>query len=209
MYTLLSKEGIYPKNTIVDPSDSNLVKLYLTVNNKDNKLSDCTFDNGLLELREENEITINSVFKLSSVSSRNILKENIPFKYLDYTNIIRDKKTKKQIIQSQFYNLQLYNTTHSITYCAEDCDNKNKNPNIKSAQNAFCAQNNTKTHVPSLKNGYLYEKIIESKEESNIDINKLKLTINGLESTIPKSISTPSIKLHKLEDTYNIKNYLT
>jgi len=211
MYTLLSKEGIYPKNTNIDPLDSKLVKLYLTVNNKENKLSECTFDNGLIELREENEITINSVFKLSAISPRSIVKENIPFKYIDYNHTSKDKKTKKEICHSQFYNLQLYNTSNSITYCAEGCENKkndSKNPDNITAQNGFCAQNNTKSHNPSLKNGYLYEKIIESKEES-IDINKLKLTINGLENNnITKSSTIQSIKPHKLEDTYNIKNYM-
>ena len=34
MYTLLNKSGIYPSETIINPSDNNKVKLYLTVNNK-------------------------------------------------------------------------------------------------------------------------------------------------------------------------------
>jgi len=34
MFTLLPKEGIYPDNTPIDPNDTKLVKLYLTVKNK-------------------------------------------------------------------------------------------------------------------------------------------------------------------------------
>ena len=198
MYTLVSKEGIYPPNTVVNPSDNKLVKLYLTVNNKNNTLSKCSFEDGLLELREEDEITTNSIFTLSEVSPRSIVKENKPFKYIDFVNSYVDEKTKVTLVQSQFYNLQIYKTNQSITYCSEGCADVN----------SFCAQNDTLSHVPSIKNGYLYEKI-KNTHSNQLNLKDLKLTTNGLETNILKlPTSEPEIKKHSLDDTYNIKNYM-
>ena len=202
MYTYLKKEGIYPDKTVINESDEKLIKLYLTVNNVNNKLEQCTFDNGLLELREENEITINSVFTLSSLAPKKILKENNPFKYIDFNNTYLDPKTKQTFIQSQFYNLQLYSSPISITYCAEGCDDVN----------SFCAQEKNVKNFPSNKNGYIYNKVIEH-QKNDIDVKKLKLTKIGLEhiqdnSNINKITTNTNIIKHKLNDTYNLKNYM-
>jgi hypothetical protein len=189
MYTLLKKEGIYPQDTIVNPLDNNLVKLYLTVNNENNKLDECTFDNGLLELREEYEVTQNSVFTLLSSAPKKILKEDKPFKYIDFNKTYFDPKIKQHLIQSQFYNLQLYNSRINITYCAEGCDNVN----------AFCAQKQTL-------NGYIHEKVIE---HQNNDVTNLKLTKSGLENIEDKvKKTTTNIVKHKLSDTHELKNFL-
>ena len=163
-------------------------------------MNQCTFDDGLLELREENEITINSVFTLSPLAAKNILKDSKPFKYIDFYNTYVDSKTKQTVVQSQFYNLQLYNTYTSITYCAEGCNDVN----------AFCAQENTLKHIPSSHNGYMYEKVIEQ-QKSDINIKDLKLTVNGLEHTGSVSTmknNTSKIIKHKLDDTSNLKNYM-
>jgi len=199
MYTLLAKEGVYPEGYPLNPLDKNIKKLYLTVNNKSNNLDQCTFDNGLLELREEKDITINSIFRLSTVELKSILKENKPFKYIDFNNTYVDPRTNQTVVQSQFYNLQLYNSHSSITYCAEDCEEVN----------SFCAQEETLKQFPSNKNGYTYEKIVENKK-SDIDIKGLKLTKLGLEQKDNNNNNNTNSNIikHKLYDTHNIKNYL-
>jgi hypothetical protein len=148
------------------------------VNNNYLELSKCTSLDGLLDLCEEKELSKNCVFTLSSVPPKVIIKESTPFKYIDFTNTYIDPATKQKVVESTFYNLQLYNSKHSISYCAEGCEKVD----------AFCAQDNTRSYYKSNNNGYIYErdysspitnveKFTETKETNNKEIDITNVTI--------------------------------
>jgi hypothetical protein len=80
MYTIISKKGIYPDISVSD--DPTPIKLYLKVNNRNNKLDSCNDIDGLLELCEESEVSKNCVFKLSTII-KNFNKEDKPFKVFE------------------------------------------------------------------------------------------------------------------------------
>jgi hypothetical protein len=232
---MLVPEGIYPDNTVIESTEPK--KLYLKVNNDNTfNLGKCNSVNGLLELCEESEVSKNCVFKLSNVDKKVFVKESTPFKYIDFTNSHEDPNVKKTVVESEFFNLQLYSSKNSVTYCAEGCEK----------EDMFCAQEDTSSHLYAKNNGYTYErKPVNSMSTANSmsDANSmstanlmsatnlmstanLKSATNPMERTVtpmgviynstpisdPASTFDPKAKAnlikYSLTDKHKIKNYI-
>jgi hypothetical protein len=176
--------GVYSPD-MKNPPQSKDVKLYLTVANTNKNYSTCVNTSGMLSLQEKP--TTGSIFTLNSVI-KYVPKNTYPYDFIDYINTYFEKKDNSDWIESIFYELRAYGSYNNVSFCMQDCQEKN----------GFCAQENRSNNV-SKKNG------IGKKDEYGIK-NYMKFIIEDSSKNIvtPYFVSLdPNEKIHFLTNNYN------
>jgi hypothetical protein len=117
LYTYITKEGI-PSSSFTDTTP---YKVYLTgMLSSDNNYGSCNSTNGIFKFTDN--LTKGSIFNVSS-TMREIPMLDLPYKYLDFYNVVLNDN--KKICQSRFYNLKLNHNNYSLSYCLQNCDINN------------------------------------------------------------------------------------
>jgi hypothetical protein len=187
LYTYITKDGV-PSSLFTDKTK---YKVYLSgVLSSDNRYGSCNITNGIFKFTDN--LTQGSIFNANS-SFRDIPILDIPYKYLDFYNVIL--KDNKKTCQTKFYNLSLNHNNYSLSYCLQECDPDNNS--------GLCAQE-------KLLNGRTLSEFMELNNNSDVpdkyglkNFMKFKFESDGSVTPYFLSYSNNIEKIYFITNKYN------
>ena len=183
LYALIDNNSV-PESSVRNAQQ----KMYLTTSMNGNAYTPCNFQNGMLKYTEN--LSLGSVYNIKEVS-RIIPKPKLPYKYIDFDNILYDNMTKNSFINSTFYSVTTHNNNHSLSYCQQDCDSNNKD--------GLCAQEVTSERGSSQKLGTNPDGSQKIDTYNLKNLMKFKIETDG-------SITPYFISLDPIEKIYFLTN---